>query len=119
MPRPLDLHLRLAGLVLSLPLIAFAVHAQASPPAALAATRAADVDTRYDQAQVEYEIGHFASAFAIYAALADEGHAGAARIAFLMWRHGARTYAMRFDARPEQLARWRELAAGAASRAAL
>ena len=69
------------------------------------------------QAHVEYEIGHRAQAFALYAALADRGHAEAARIALQMWRYGPQLYAMSFAAQPEQLAYWLQLLACAPPRA--
>ncbi|MBL8323390.1 MAG: hypothetical protein JNJ89_00370 [Rubrivivax sp.] len=65
--------------------------------------------TRYDTARDEYEIGHFGTAFAAFAQLADEGHCEAARVAHQMARYGRQLYAMEFSVPAPRLARWREL----------
>ncbi len=78
--------------------------AQPLPPAAHAVL---SVQQRHAQAQIEYEQGHYATAFAEFAALADLGHADAARTAALMSRFGQALYGMAFPLAPERLAAWR------------
>lgn len=88
----------LAVLVVLLPLAA----------AAQAPSRA-EQDRAYDAAQVDYEVGHYAEAYAAFAALADAGHAEAARVALQMHRYGPGLYRMRFAAGPQQIGRWAAL----------
>jgi hypothetical protein len=76
---------------------AFAAPARASGP---------DAAARYDAARDQYEIGHYDSAFATFAALADGGHCDAARMAAQMARHGRSLYATEFKVAPERLAGW-------------
>lgn len=79
---------------------------------ALLITQAAFGQTsRYDAAQVDYEIGHFDKAFAVFASLADEGHCDAARMAQQMLRYGRPLYAVDFEVAPERLQRWQRLPA--------
>lgn len=66
--------------------------------------------TRYDDAHVDYEVGHYERAFAVFASLADEGHCDAARLALQMVRHGRKVYGVDFSATPERLGRWQLLA---------
>jgi hypothetical protein len=72
-------------------------NAQASPP------------KHFDDAMLEYEVGHYAQAYAGFATLADQGHAEAARLAWQMWRYGPQLYHQRFVAEPAQLSRWQRL----------
>ena len=65
--------------------------------------------SRYDSAHVDYEIGHYERAFAVFASLADEGHCGAARLARQMVRYGRQIYAVDFNVSPERLDRWQRL----------
>jgi hypothetical protein len=83
----------------------------AAQPAATAATAAtaAGAATRYQAARDEYEVGHFAVAFATFTQLADEGHCEAARMAYQMSRYGRQLYATEFSLSAPRLARWREL----------
>ncbi len=67
--------------------------------------------SRYDAAQVDYEIGHYEQAFAVFASLADEGHCDAARMAQQMLRYGRPLYAVDFKVAPERLQRWQRLPA--------
>lgn len=60
----------------------------------------------FDAAMTQYERGHHAQAFAQFAHLADAGHPEAARIAWLMQRHGERLYGQRFEATPWQQLAW-------------
>jgi len=79
---------------------------------ALLATSAAFGQTsRYDTAHVDYEIGHYEQAFAVFASLADEGHCDAARLAQQMVRYGRPLYAVDFKVAPERLQRWQQLPA--------
>ena len=66
---------------------------------------------RFDRAVAAYEASHWPEAFAAFAELAGRGHADAARIATLMWRHGPALYRVSFRAREEQLNRWLDVAA--------
>lgn len=77
----------------------------------LAAPTAFGQTSRYEAAQVEYEIGHFDEAFATFAELADEGHCDAARLAQQMVRYGRPLYAVEFKVAPERLKRWQRLPA--------
>lgn len=65
--------------------------------------------SRYDSAHVDYEIGHYQRAFAVFASLADEGHCGAARLAQQMVRYSRQIYAADFNVSPERLGRWQRL----------
>ncbi|MBL8344299.1 MAG: hypothetical protein JNN03_02585 [Rubrivivax sp.] len=94
-----------AALILA---VAPAAFAQPQRAAALPNAQAAQA-TRFDAAREEYEIGHFGTAFAAFAQLADEGHCEAARVAHQMVRHGRQLYAMEFSVAAPRLARWREL----------
>lgn len=85
-------------------------HAQPHNAAALPAMLATQT-ARLDAAREEYEVGHFAAAFASFAQLADEGHCGAARVARQMARYGRPLYAIDFEVTPERLERWQRLPA--------
>jgi hypothetical protein len=63
----------------------------------------------FEQGQAHYEAGRYAQAYALFARLADEGHAEAARIALQMRQWGPRLYGTTFTAGPKQLERWRAL----------
>jgi len=77
---------------------------------ALAATAMArTAQDRYDAARDDYEVGHFAQAFAVFAELADAGHCEAARMAHQMARYGRALYAIDFGAAPERITRWQGL----------
>lgn len=77
----------------------------------LAAPAAFGQTSRYEAAQVDYEIGHFDKAFATFAELADEGHCDASRLAQQMVRYGRPLYAAEFKVAPERLERWQRLPA--------
>lgn len=79
--------------------------------ALLAAPAAFGQNSRYDAAHVDYEIGHYAQAFAVFASLADEGHCDAARLAQQMARYGRPLYAVDFKVASERLERWQRLPA--------
>lgn len=61
----------------------------------------------FEQAHAQYEAGHWAAAYAAFAALADGGHREAARIALQMRQFGPLLYRQAFMAGPQQLRRWR------------
>lgn len=61
---------------------------------------------RHEQAQGAYGRGEYAQAFAEYAALADLGHADAARTAALMSCFGPALYGLDLPLAPERVARW-------------
>jgi hypothetical protein len=80
--------------------------------AALATTSAAaavDEET-FDAAMQLYHNGHYPGAYGRLAALADEGHAEAARIALLMFRYGSQLYGNAWSASSDQVQRWSRLA---------
>jgi len=66
----------------------------------------AGADDRFDDAVRLYERGHWEQSFENLSALADHGHARAAKLALLMLRYGAPLYGTMFAARPQQVARW-------------
>jgi hypothetical protein len=84
------------------------------PPAPTAGTALLTLEARYDSARVEYGVGHFQSAFAEFAALADAGHCGAARMALQMLRYGKALYATEFRTPLERVQQWQHLPACAA-----
>lgn len=83
--------------------------AQAEPSNAETARTSATPVASFEQAQMFYEAGHWAEAYAAYATLADCGHREAARIALQMRQFGPRLYGSAFMAGPRQLQRWRAL----------
>lgn len=74
--------------------------------AALSAQPEVDAQASFDAAMSSYERCHWALVFEQLAALADRGHAEAARIALQMERHGPALYATRFGASAQQRDRW-------------
>jgi hypothetical protein len=75
-----------------------------------AAANEASADT-FERAMRAYAHDHYPLAFADLASLADRGHGEAARIAWLMHRHGPRLYGGRFEVEPGRAGRWLALAA--------
>jgi hypothetical protein len=75
-------------------------------------------NTNFRAAARLYEDGHWEYAFKRFTALADDGHAPAAKLALLMLRYDRWLYGTSFDARPEQVARWAQCVLRATSRAA-
>ena len=67
---------------------------------------AAEAAPSFDGAMAAYERNHWDQAYLAFTALADQGHAEAARIALQMWRHGPALYQRSFPANAHQLARW-------------
>ena len=60
----------------------------------------------FERAMLDYERQRFAAAYQALQALADQGHAEAARVALLMAAHGPRLYGMRFAIDESQRQRW-------------
>ena len=80
---------------------------------AAAATSSVDAsrsDARFSEAMDLYSLGRWAAAYGRFAALADQGHAEAARIALLMLRYGSRLYGHDWGASQPQINQWVELA---------
>lgn len=95
-----------------------------SPVAALVLCTARAIGDANERADADfsaavrlYEDGHWPFAFERLAALADRGHAPAAKLALLMLRYGGALYGSGFSARPEQVARWAHRVLRATSRA--
>lgn len=74
-------------------------------------------DDRFDTAVRLYRAGDWASCFDQLAALADQEHALAAKLALLMLRYGSSLYGVAFSVRPTQVARWAQRALRVSSRA--
>ena len=74
-------------------------------------------DDRFDAAVSLYRDGHWALAFERLAALADQDHAPAAKLALLMLRYGVSLYGVCFAVQPAQVARWAQRVLRATSRA--
>jgi hypothetical protein len=64
-----------------------------------------------------YKDCHWEFAFDRLTALADDGHAPAAKLSLLMLRYGRSLYGTSFSAGPEQIARWAQRVLRASSRA--
>lgn len=64
---------------------------------------------RFESARGALEAGQLTEAFAALAALADEGHCSAARLALQLVHAGPQAYLTTFPAAPAQVARWRAL----------
>ena len=91
----------LSRAIVVLALFAGAAAAQPTPPA--------DAATAFDAAMAAYERNHWQAAYAGFTALADAGHAEAARIAGQMWLHGPVLYRTSFAATAQQVVRWSRL----------
>lgn len=68
------------------------------------------VNTRFVEAMDFYQLGKWAKAYERLAALADNNHAGAARIALLMYRFSPSLYGVTSNASKEQAERWARIA---------
>lgn len=99
-PAPQGPWAALAGLVLTSSVAACPV---AVPSTAGPVT---DWDAEYRQAHVDYDANRWPAAYERLSRLADRGHPDAARMALLMWRHGAVLYGTRFDAAPSRREHW-------------
>jgi hypothetical protein len=75
-------------------------------PSAANGRAPAPADEGFEAAVRLYEAGHWEQAFVNLAALADLGHAPAAKLALLMLRYGATVYGSTFIVHPGQVARW-------------
>ncbi len=74
------------------------------------ATETTPTESPFDQAMDAYERNHWGVAFNGLAALADAGHGEAARMAWLMSRHGTTLFRTQLDADPARRQRWLALA---------
>ena len=104
------LRIGLVGLACAL---ATALPAAAAGPLASAAARAAAPEPGqrlFERALQLHREHRHAGAYGRLAQLADQGHPGAAHIAWVMAVHGQALYGSDFDATPEQLQHWREIA---------
>jgi hypothetical protein len=89
-------------------LAAFVLCANAS--AATPSADAAKPESQFNEAMDLYSVGKWAGAYGRFAALADQGHAEAARIAILMLRYGSRLYGHDWGASQPQINQWMKLA---------
>ncbi len=78
-------------------------------PAAADGDVAESAQERFECAMELYRTQRFAGAFGRLAQLADQGHAEAARIAWMMVRHGKALYGSEWEATPMQWQRWSEV----------
>ena len=76
---------------------------------ALALSAGATPAEDFNHAMLVYEVNHWSQSDAGFAALADQGHSGAARLALQMWRHGPPLYDQHFAASHDQVERWSRL----------
>jgi hypothetical protein len=67
-------------------------------------------EAQFSEAMDLYSLGKWAAAYGRFAALADQGHAEAARIALLMLRHGSKLYGASWGASQPQINQWMKLA---------
>lgn len=86
-------------------------------PASPTFERPAEHAAALERARDDYEQGRWKAAYAAFAALADLGDGEAARVAWLMHRHGPALYLAALPATEAQRTRWRQ-ASGAAMPAA-
>ena len=63
-------------------------------------------NARFREAMRLHRIGRWSAAYGRFAALADEGHVPASRVALEMLRHGRDVYGMDWSASPTQVASW-------------
>ena len=91
------------------PLAAESRPAALDPAAGTQGERSTRLNKRFDAARAEHDQGNHAQAFADLAALADEGHCEAARLALQLIHAGPEAYLMSFRAGPKQISRWRNL----------
>ena len=88
-------------------------------PHAMAQARsggAQELDASYESAMATYSIQRFEDAYRSLSALADFGHAEAARVALFMHRFGKALYGSELVALPAQREAWIRLAAGEVQR---
>ena len=81
-----------------------------STATAATAADAAKSETVFTEAMAQYKQGKWSGAYGRFAALADKGHAEAARIALIMLRHGSTMYGSDWGASQPQVDRWTKLA---------
>lgn len=77
---------------------------------AATAADAAKPETAFTEAMAQYKQGKWSGAYGRFAALADQGHTEAARIALIMLRHGLTMYGSDWGASQPQIDQWTKLA---------
>lgn len=82
----------------------------ANATAATPSIHVASADAAFSDALEQYKQGKWTAAYGRFAALADQGHAEAARIALLMLRHGAKLHGQDWGASQPQINQWMNLA---------
>jgi hypothetical protein len=93
--------------VLLIPIMAIGLLCTATAAPAADASKA---ETAFEEAMTHYKQGKWSGAYGRFAALADHGHAEAARIALLMLRHGPQMYGSDWGASQPQINQWTKLA---------
>ncbi|MEO5672640.1 MAG: hypothetical protein ABIR26_18290 [Ramlibacter sp.] len=76
----------------------------------------ASSDADFAVAVARFKSGQMSDAYGRFIALADEGDADAARIALFMYKFGPVLYGSHWDAHPDDLAYWAQLATRASGR---
>ena len=79
---------------------------------------AASSDSDYAAAVAQFKSGRMSDAYGRFIRLADEGDPDAARIALFMYRFGPILYGSHWDAHPDDIAYWNEIATKATGRPA-
>jgi hypothetical protein len=85
---------------------AFTVTINLTQADSAAATVAAEERRQFAEAVHLYRSGRWSAAYGRFMALADRGHARAARIALSMLRDGPQLYGTHWDAAPSQVSAW-------------
>lgn len=78
--------------------------------ASLSSFAGASEDRDYANAVQSYAAGRTSEAFGQFASLANRGDSDAARIALFMHAHGPQLYGKHWDALPQQIGKWGNLA---------
>ena len=88
-------------------------HTPPSDALAAADLQAAALDApgrvAYDQAVSAFRAGRYPAAYGLFARLADTGHVASARLALVMYDHGAVLFGRAWYATPDQQRRWNAL----------
>ena len=83
---------------------------QPAPQPGAAPTALESQNARFREAMRLHRIGRWSAAYGRFAALADEGHVPASRVALEMLRHGRDVYGMDWSAAPTQVVSWQRSA---------
>ena len=108
----------IAAVVPAMCLLAASLAFSATATAQTTRPGAEQMEARFTEAMDAYDVQHFEAAFSRLAALADGGHAEAARVAWWMQRHGRALYGADLYATPTQRQAWAGLAMAQAQRTA-